>query len=423
MKSLHRFFANETFLPKLVTTILTLAVVLAISSPPWILPFAVKVVSAIITGALFSLSINRVSKLDGQVKDSIKLAERANALTELIVKTLESYLAMTNKPVNHESLKNFYFSIQDIYIHFMDEDLIDRFYQNINDNPIPSKVTQEFTQSDISSSSTSISVPFGKIIDISGQLKSDRTETEKKTLEGVFPEVSIERKVLDWQSVLIHQKKVGLGYEYCSWQLTQLEEATQQPSKQTEEVPDIVREIVRLMGVNGFILINGSFSISDCELQDYYELSHKHPLNVLDDQVNVNFRIRIPKSKIPKQISDNSYFDETNISVIVLGYVNQNQYDGIPRGTPTFINVNPIVVYSTPTMFSDNQLMTTLIEKGSLILNAHEEQIESLQNEIESKDREYEKALIEKVNVLEAKVRDLESQEKYMKTVEARNQE
>ena len=99
--------------------------------------------------------------------------------------------------------------------------------------------------------------------------------------------------------------------------------------------------------------------------------------------------------------------------MVVLGYVIQNQYDGAPRGTPTFININPIVIYSTPTMFSDKQLMTTLIEKGSLILNAQEEQIEFLQNQIENQDKEIEKLLIEKVNILDAKVRALESQEKH----------
>ena len=222
---------------------------------------------------MFSVSINKANKLNEAAKGSLKLVERSTTLAELTAKTLESYLAMTNKPVNHESLKNFYISIQDIYIHFMDEDLIDRYHQNINDKPIPSKVTHEITQSDNSSSSTSISVPFVKIIDISGQLKSDRTETDKKTVEGIIPGVSIERKVLEWQSALIHQNRIGLGYEYCSWQLTQLETATQQPSEQIEEGPDIVREIVRLMGVNGFILINGKFTISDCEKQDYYELT------------------------------------------------------------------------------------------------------------------------------------------------------
>lgn len=421
MKFFRRLFGDGTFLPKLVISIFPLAVLMAISSPPWILPFAVKVVTATITGVLFWLSIIQVSKLERQFKDSIKLAERANALTELIVKTLESYLAMTNKPVNHESLINFYISIQDIYIHFMDEDLINRYHQNINDKPIPSKVTYEITQSDSSSSSTSMSVPFAKIIDISGQLKSDRTETDKKIVEGVIPGVSIERKVLDLQSALIHKDRIGLGYEYCSWQLTQLVTATQQPSEEIEEGPDIVREIVRLMGVNGFILINGSFSISYCEIQDYYELTYRHPLYDLDDKVNVYFRIRLPKSKIPKHISDNSYSDGTNISVIILGYVNQNQYNEFPTGSPTFININPIVIYSTPTMFSENQLLSTLIKKGSMILNAREEKIESLQNEIESKDREYEKALIDKVNILEAKVRDLESPANHLNNLEVRH--
>jgi len=424
MKIFHRLFADDTFLLKLVTSILTLAVFLAISSPSWILPIAGKVVIAIITGALFSLSLNQVNKLDGQVKDSIKLAERATTLTELNTKTLDSFLAMTNRPVNHESLKNFYLSIQDIYIHFMDENLINRYYQIINDKPTPSKITQEFTQSNSSSGSASISVPLVNIIESTGQLKSDHTETDKKTIEEVFPGISIEKKVLAWQSALIHLDRIGLGYEYCSWQLTHLEEVTLPSSKQIEEIPDTNREIVRLMGVNGFILINGNFSISDCELKDYYELTYKHPLYDLDDQVNVNFRIRLPKSKIPKHISDNSYSDGTNISVIVLGYVNQNQYNGYPTGSPTFINVNPIVIYSTPTMFSANQLLSTLIEKGSMILNARKEKIESLQNEIESKDREYEKALIDlidKVNVLEAKVRDFESQAKHLNNLEVRH--
>jgi len=373
---------------------------------------AVKVVLAIITGALFSLVINHVNKLDEQVKDSIKLAERSNALTDSITKTLDSFLAMTNRPVNPESLRKFYLSIQDIYIHFMDDGLINSYYQFINDIPILSKITQESTQSSGTSGSASISVPFGKIIESTGQLKSDYTETEKETIEKVIPEVSIERKVLAWQSSLIHLDKINLGYEYCSWQLTHLEATTQPSSEQSEDIPDTTREIVRLVGVNGFIFINGSFSITDCDLQSYYELIYRHPINDLEEQANVNFRVRLPKSKIPKHISDNSYFDRTNISVIVFGYVNQNQYDGISTESPTFINVNPIVVYSTPSMFTDKQLLTALIEKGSMLLNAREEELESQLNELESKRREYEKALIAKVKVLEAKVRDLESQEK-----------
>lgn len=412
MKSIRSFLADDTFLLKLITTILTLAVLLAISSPSWIWPMAVKVVLAIITGALFSLVINHVNKLDEQVKDSIKLAERSNALTDSITKTLDSFLAMTNRPVNPESLRKFYLSIQDIYIHFKDDDLINRYYQFINDIPILSKITQESTQSSGTSGSASISVPFGKIIESTGQLKSDYTETEKETIEKVIPEVSIERKVLAWQSSLIHLDKINLGYEYCSWQLTHLEATTQPSSEQSEDIPDTTREIVRLVGVNGFILINGSFSITDCDLQSYYELIYRHPINDLEEQANVNFRVRLPKSKIPKHISDNSYFDRTNISVIVFGYVNQNQYDGISTESPTFINVNPIVVYSTPSMFTDKQLLTALIEKGSMLLNAREEELESQLNELESKRREYEKALIAKVKVLEAKVRDLESQEK-----------
>lgn len=419
MKSIRGFLTDDTFLLKLITTILTLAVLLAISSPLWIWPLAIRVVLAMITGALLTLSINQINKLNEIAEGSLNLVKRSIALIEQTQNTLDSFLAMTNRQVNPESLRKFYLSIQDIYIHFMDDGLINRYYQFINDIPILSKITQESTQSSGTSGSASISVPFGNIIESTGQLKSDYTETEKETIEKVIPEVSIERKVLAWQSSLIHLDKINLGYEYCSWQLTHLEATTQPSSEQSEDIPDTTREIVRLMGINGFILINGSFSITDCDLQSYYELIYRHPINDLEEQANVNFRVRLPKSKIPKHISDNSYFDRTNISVIVFGYVNQNQYDGISTESPTFINVNPIVVYSTPTIFSENKLLATLIEKYSIknkFLDAREKELETQRNELETKKEKLESVLIAQGKILEAKERDLESQQKDRKT-------
>lgn len=419
MKSIRHLLADETFLLKFVITFLTLAVLLIISSPLWSWPLAVRVVLAIIAGALFSLSINQVNKLNDTAKGSLELAERSNALTELTQKTLVSFLEMTNRPVNPDRLKEFYLSIQDIYIHFIDDNLIHRCYQVINGFPIPSKITQESTQSSGTSGSVSISGSFGKIIENSAQVKSDHSEIEKNNIEKIYPEASIERKVLVWQSSMIHLDKIGLGYEYCLQQLNQLEEVNELLSEESEVILDLPREIVRLMGVNGFILVNGDFSITESDLQSYYELIFEHPLNNLDNKVNISFRVRLPKCEIPKHIRDNSYLDKSKISVIVSGYVNPNQYDGALTETPTFIDINPIVIYSTPTMFSENKLLATLSEKYSIknkLLDVSEKELEAQRNELETKKEKLESVLIAQEKILEAKERDLESQQKDRKT-------
>lgn len=368
---------------------------MAISSPLWVWPLAIKVVLAIITGALFTLSINHANKLNEVAEGSLKLVERSNALTELTQKTLDSFLSMTNRRVNPERLKEFYLSIQDIYIHFMDDSLIHRHYQVINGFPIPSKITQESTQSSGTSGSVSISGSIGKIIESSGQVKSDHSENEKEIIEKIYPEASIERKVLAWQSSMIHLDKIGLGYEYCLQQLIQLEETDPVSSDKNEVILDTPMEIVRLMGVNGFVLLNCNFSITDSDLQSYFELIFEHPINNLDNDVNISFRVRLPKSGIPKHIIDNSFLDKENISVIVSGYVNRNQYDGELTEKAKFIDVNPIVVYSTPTIFSDNKMLLTLIEKYS----NEDKLLDARENELEAQIKE-----------LEAKVRNMESQ-------------
>jgi len=440
LKSIRSFLADEFFRLKLIITILTLAVLLAISFPLWIRPLAIRIVLAIITGALFTLSFNYVNKLKEIADGSLKLAERSNALTErsnalteLTQNTLDSFFEMTNRPLNPERLKEFYLSIHDIYIHFIDKSLILRSYQVNNDSPIPSKITQESTQSSGTSGSVSVSGSFGKIIESSGQVKSDHSETERGILEKIYPEPSIESKVLAWQSSMIHLDKIGLGYEYCLEQLIPLEEVDQLSSEENEVIVDKTREKVRLMGVNGFILLNGIFSITDSDLQSYYELIFEHPLNDLDDMVNISFRVRLPKSEIPRHINDNSYLDKNSISAVVSGYVNPNQYDGAPTENPTFIDVNPIVVYSTPTIFPFEKFLATIIEKNSIKikfldsrkkeLEAQKNELEAQKNELEIKTKEPVEVLIAQVKILEAKMRDLESQEKDQKTERVRIQD
>lgn len=330
--------------------------------------------------------------LEDVAVNAIEQSEKLVSLIEDTSKLNEQILKLINFPQNPDILKEKYLTIQDIVIYYIDEDIVNSRFQNYIGPLKLDRITTEYSETETGedlvevggSTDLKVQAPISLASSTNLTIKnrSELTSQNAKIYDHRMIEESLEEKVLTIQSSMLRKNEFLLGCEYSLDKLNSYASQSDvdfnfndESSSKTKKLDPESEEIARFVSLNGYVLLSCMFEISNSSSDEgCIELIYDHPSNEIYD-LRIKYRIRIPSNAVKPVITMNVFKGQPNVFINTIGFIQPNQYLGKIGNEDSFINIIPIVIYSTEKRFSSLELLDNIVEN-------REEQNKILKNQI-----------------------------------------